>query len=306
MERVLLFVILILIGILILYRGSTESFDDFFNPVQNIANITRPPPISAKQMQSATQGVTTTHQQYLANVYEQPEKPVEPFALQVVSSEPPVMEIKDTVNVGTLASQSPDFTIAQTVCEIVNTSNCDELKDPNSVFSKNCGISFDVENGTNSKGDPHIGGLYMDPVKKVQRMEAQKRNPTKSYTFNPLYGNAGPGLFAHDYATCNYIRDDLKCKASQVVGTDNCAVCFADFSYHATDPANPNEDLTFVFYTNATNLYLFANNKYHILIANPNGERIEKNVEQDPTIISVGPYKLTTVTIKQVPVKEGQ
>jgi hypothetical protein len=146
----------------------------------------------------------------------------------------------------------------------------------------------------------------MDPAKKIQRMEAQKRNPSKIYTFNPLYGSAGPGLFAHDYATCNYIRDDLKCKASLVVGTDNCAVCFADFSYHATDPSNPNEDVTFVFYTNATNLYLFANNKYHVLIANPNGERIADGVTQDPTIISAGSFKVTTVTIKQVTVKEGE
>jgi len=303
MERILLFVILILIGILIFNRGSIESFDDFFNPIQNIANITRPPPISAAQIQAASKGITTKNQQYLGNVYEQPPQ-VESFALQTVSSEPPTVPTGATVDVGTLASQSPDFTIAQTVCEPTNTADCNAFD--REEFRKNCGISFDIANGTNSKGDPHFGGLYMDPVKKAQLMEAQKRNPTKSYTFGPLYGSVGPGLFAHDKPTCKYIQDDLKCKASLVVGTDNCSVCFSDFSYHATDPANPNEELTFVFYTNATELSMYIDTTLYFLKSNNTSYKMADNVAQDSTIISVGPYKLTTVSIKQVPVKEGQ
>jgi hypothetical protein len=303
MERVLLLVILLIILLWMIYHRSIECFDDFFNPIQNIANITSPPPVSAKQMQIASQGITSKHQQYLANVYEQPERrTVEAFEGEDVSE-----DVEDMVNVGILASQSPDFTIAQTICEPVTTSDCNAFDNPD--FNKYCGISFDVKNGKNTKDQAHIGGLYMDPVRKALRLEGQKRNPTKNYKFRPTYGSADVGLFAHNKATCNYIRDDIKCKASNVVGIDNCAVCFSDFSYHATDPANPNEDLTFVFYTNATQLSIFHDNKIrnkrYILRTSDKSETPSENVVTDPTAISVNGKQLTTTTIKGITINEG-
>lgn len=249
--------------------------------MNNLISIANPPPISSKALQLATQGVTTTNQDYLANIYEQPD---------------PEQQGAQIVQVGTLAEQSPDFTIAQKVCEIVTTSDCNAFNDPK--FNANCGISFDVENGYNSKAKPHIGGLYIDP-----RVKAARNN---TGIYSPTYG--GSNLFAKDKATCNYMRDDINCKSRKnAVGTENCSMCFSDGALGAVDsntnPVNP----TFVFYTNATGLILIiGEQKYYTLRSISTSQKVAANVTQDPTVISVNGLELTTTTITSVPVKEGQ
>jgi hypothetical protein len=229
----------------------------------------------------ATQGVTTTNQGYLANTYEQP-----------VSD----MSGSQTIQVGTLASQSPDFTIAQTVCEVVTTSDCNAFDDPK--FNTNCGISFDIESGYNSKAKPHIGGLYIDP-----RVKAARNN---TGIYSPTYG--GSNLFAKDKATCNYMRDDINCKSRKnAVGTENCSMCFSDGALGAVDsntnPVNP----TFVFYTNAKQLLLLiGEQKSYTLRSMSQFQKVDANVTQDPAVFPVNGLELTATTITSVPVKEGQ
>jgi len=282
MERILLILILILLVLWVFNRPSTEAFDDFFNPVNNLINVANPPPVASKLLQLATQGVTTTNQNYLANTYEQP-NPENPGS--------------QTVQVGALAEQSPDFTIAQTICEPVTTIDCNAFDNPK--FNTNCGISLDVENGYNSKGKPHIGGLYIDPA-----IKAAKNN---TGIYQPTYG--GSNLFAKDKATCKYMMDDINCKKHiNPIGTKNCSMCFSDGSLHAVDPNTDPVNPTFVFYTNATQLGLIIEGppetKIYMLISS--NEKVDKNVVRDKTIISVNGLELTTVTITSVPIKEGQ
>ena len=281
MTRILLILILILVVLWIFCRSSIESFDDYFNPVNNLISIANPPPVSSAALQRATQGVTTENQPYLANTYEQPDSDISG---------------SQTLQVGTLASQSPDFTIAQTICEKVTTSNCNAFDDPK--FNANCGISFDVESGYNSKAKPHIGGLYIDP-----RVKAARNN---TGIYSPTYG--GSNLFAKDKATCNYMRDDINCKSRKnAVGTENCSMCFSDGALGAVDPNTNPVNLTFVIYTNAKGLLLIIDEKQvYTLRAISQFEKVSPNVVQDSRVISVNGIQITTTTIKSVPVKEGQ
>ena len=281
MKRILLILILILLVLWIFYRPSIEAFDDFFNPVNNLVNIANKPAVSSRLLQLASQGITTTNQAYLANTYEQPN---------------PDMTGSQIVNVGTLAEQSPDFTIAQTICEPIKTADCNAFDDPK--FNANCGISFDVENGYNSKAEPHIGGLYIDPrIKAVTNLTG---------IYSPTYG--GSNLFAKDKATCNYMRDDINCKKHiNPIGTQNCSMCFSDGSLHGVDPNSDPVNLTFVFYTNATNLTLIiGEQKSYFLKGKAQNQTIAANVVQDSTIIPVNGLQLTTTVITNVSVKEGQ
>jgi hypothetical protein len=281
MKRILLILILILLVLWIFNRSSTEAFDDFFNPVNNLIAIANPPVVSSAALQLATQGVVTKSQPYLANTYQQPN---------------PEEEGGQTVQVGALASQSPDMKIAQTVCEPITTSDCSAFD--NSEFNKNCGISFDVESGYSSKGKPHVGGLYIDPA-----IKAVKNN---TGIYQPTYG--GSNLFAKDKATCNYMRDDINCKKHiNPIGKENCSMCFSDGSLHATDPNSDPVNLSFVFYTNAAVLTLsIGEQKSYLLKGRVQNQTIAANVKQDTTIISVNGLQLTTTTITAVPVKEGQ
>jgi hypothetical protein len=142
--------------------------------------------------------------------------------------------------------QSNDVTIAQTICEKINTADCNAFDNPE--FLANCGIALDI--GTASTGKPHTGGLYFTSnSRQSQKLNKNIINGKDYNTYTPTIGTSK--VFVTDKDMCLRKQVDLKCKQSKVIGEGNssatCSLCFTDGSYHATAPnSNPGRIQVFI------------------------------------------------------------
>jgi len=150
------------------------------------------------------------------------------------------------------SEQPPNVKVAQTICETVNTANCDAFD--NKDFAANCGIALDI--GTNSKEKPHTGGLYISAnMRQSQKLNKLIINGKDYNTYTPTLGKSKN--FAVDKNSCLRKQVDLRCKQGHVIGQGNsvatCSLCFSDGSYHATEPnSNPGPIKLFII-TNMDN-----------------------------------------------------
>jgi hypothetical protein len=185
-----------------------------------------------------------------------PQLPLSPTTSQNFIKATISADYNSSINPGTtrplqIPSKQPDgVVVAQTICERINTDDCDAFNNPE--FAANCGIALDV--GTNTDGKPHLGGLYFNSVSR----ESQKLNKNiingKDYnTYTPTLGTSK--MFATDKDMCLRKKVDLKCKQSKVIGEGNssaiCSLCFTDSSYHGTVPNAAVNPVTVTLYSNA-------------------------------------------------------
>jgi len=146
--------------------------------------------------------------------------------------------------------QSNDVTIAQTICEKINTADCNAFDNPE--FLANCGVALDI--GTASTGKPHTGGLYFTSnSRQSQKLNKNIINGKDYNTYTPTIGTSK--VFVTDKDMCLRKQIDMKCKQSKVIGEGNssaiCSLCFTDSSYHATVPDTAVNPVTVTLYSNA-------------------------------------------------------
>jgi hypothetical protein len=111
---------------------------------------------------------------------------------------------------------------AANVCEKVKTPDCSAFNSTD--FSANCGISFDPK-GTNSAGQPHMGGLYIDPSTRGAK--------------KPTFGTADPTKFVTDASSCQVMSETIACQTKQTFSSPNCAQCLTTSVFNRIDPVTP-------------------------------------------------------------------
>jgi hypothetical protein len=207
-----------------------------FNKLVDLVNLTNPQvqlsTNSQREMNQATQSIQVD----VANAAGLPgifvaRKPTDPYK---IPSTPPA-----------------GIETAQTVCEPIATPDCSAFNDP--TFAANCGISFDIK-GSDSKGKPHMGGLYISPEDRAaqkQRAIALGSSPD-NIRYMPTIGIAAKGTFAIDASSCTVISEQTACKRTQTLTSPNCTTCFTSGDYNRVDPSTPRIPPTFVIQTNAT------------------------------------------------------
>ena len=152
-----------------------------------------------------------------------------------------------------IPSRQPEgVVIAQTICEKINTADCNAFDNPD--FAANCGLALDV--GTKSDGKAHTGGLYFDAMsRETQKLNKNVINGRDYNTYVPTLGTSK--VFATDKDMCFRQDVNLKCKQGYVIGDGNtsavCSLCFTDGSYHATIPNSKVNPITITLLSNATN-----------------------------------------------------
>jgi len=147
---------------------------------------------------------------------------------------------------------------AQKVCEAVRTTDCSAFQNPD--FAANCGMSFDL-NGINSRGEKHVGGLFLSPEDRVgqqQRAATLGLSPDQ-VQYQPTIGKSKKGKFAADAASCTVISEQIACKQKRNYDVPNCTQCFTSQDWNRVDPTTPIVPPTFTVQTNASG-GLFWNN----------------------------------------------
>ena len=175
--------------------------------------------------------------------------------------------------------------VAQTICETINTANCDAFDNPD--FAANCGIALDV--GTDSKNNPHTGGLYISTnMRQSQKLNKLIINGKDYNTYTPTLGKSKN--FALDKNSCLRKQADLKCKQGHVIGEGNsaatCSLCFSDGSYHATEP-NPNPGPIKLFII--TNMENGPNTTLTVTVGSNKEQKLTPSGSQDGSTIFSSP-----------------
>jgi Extracellular link domain len=148
---------------------------------------------------------------------------------------------------------------AQTICEKVKSPDCSAFQ--NADFAANCGISFDMD-GINSKGEGHIGGLYISPddrTNQLQRAERLGLRPNQ-IEYVPSIGKSKKGMFAINKQSCPVLSEQLACKRTHAIGVGNCTHCYTSSEFNRVDPSTPRIKPQFNFVTNATQFYVYFGN----------------------------------------------
>ena len=203
-----------------------------------------------------------------------PQLPLNPttsqnFIKATISADYQSSPIPGTTKPYQIPSKQPEgVVVAQTICEKINTANCNAFDNPE--FAANCGIALDV--GTKSDGKPHTGGLYFDSMsRQSQKLNKNIINGRDYNDYTPTLGTSKS--FSTDKDMCFRKQVDLKCKQGHVIGDGNasavCSLCFTDGSYHATIPNTTVNPVTVTLYTN-------ANNNIDISIASPDYQQAEE------------------------------
>lgn len=150
------------------------------------------------------------------------------------------------------SGQSDTLQTAQSVCEKVVQPDCSAFGDPN--FAKQCGISFD-KNGMDSRGQPHIGGLYISETDRTNQLQQAHRDGVTidRIQFTPSLGKAKKGLFAIDASSCQLISGQQTCSSSMQLGP-NCGQCYTDGSFYTIDPKTPRIAPSLIYQTNASTM----------------------------------------------------
>lgn len=119
---------------------------------------------------------------------------------------------------------SPELFQQAQQCEQTNTATCDAFNDP--TFAQNCGLSFDKK-GTDSGGNPHIGGMLYTQI---------SRNSQQDNTqFTPTLGNSSQ--FAIDSNSCIVMKQQIDCAERHSFNVPNCTNCFTSGEWNRLDPA---------------------------------------------------------------------
>ncbi len=149
------------------------------------------------------------------------------------------------------ATQPESIRNAQEICEKVKTTDCGAFDNPS--FAMNCGISYDLE-GRNSKGEPHMGGMYLSASdRERQAGEARAMGTSeKRIRYTPTVGRAQKSKFTVTKAQCNSLREQLACQQQKALGSNNCAQCYTSGEFNRIDPEVPRILPKLVFLTNAT------------------------------------------------------
>lgn len=150
-------------------------------------------------------------------------------------------------------TQPESIRIAQEVCERVKSVDCSAFDDPS--FAMNCGISMDTQ-GRNSKGEPHMGGLYLsDKDRDIQTQDARAMGTSeKKIRYRPTIGSAKKRLFSHNKASCIALREQYACQHQKVLGTGNCTQCYTSSDFNRIDPETPRIYPSLHILTNASSL----------------------------------------------------
>lgn len=121
------------------------------------------------------------------------------------------------------APQIPALLQKIKLCESVTTWDCTQLSDPD--FVKYCGICS--KDGIDHLGQPHIGGLYIDPTSRdTIKTDAAKRGVAAVYT--PTFGMCkGEFLLDRPYCDVQHDRDDCKNSTSlnNPLTASKCGLC---------------------------------------------------------------------------------
>jgi hypothetical protein len=158
------------------------------------------------------------------------------------------------------ASQPDSIRIAQETCEKVKTTDCGAFDNPS--FAMNCGVSYDME-GRNSKGEPHMGGMYLSASDRERQVSEARAMGTseKRIRYTPTVGSAQKSKFTVTKAQCNSMREQLACEQQKALGSNNCAQCYTSGEFNRIDPEVPRILPKLVFLTNATAVAItLANN----------------------------------------------
>jgi hypothetical protein len=165
------------------------------------------------------------------------------------------------------------------------------------TFTQNCGVS--IIPGTNSKGKPHTGGLYINPYdKNIQFRSDNLINGVDTTVYKPSFGSSS--LFAVDKNTCKRMVAEQACTHGGVVGSKNsdytCALCFSENAQHAFKTTDTLAAVIFTFFTNAigTGTTCTLSVGSNRLITFTSG-----------TTSTVNGISVTTVTTSPLTVKEG-
>lgn len=210
-----------------------------YNPLMNLVNITNPQiPLTASTQTQVTQAVTT---------------PILGVTSDYQNGLPGTFEIRSSTEPYKIPTDTPGILkIAQTICETITTPDCTAFANPD--FAKYCGISYDP-NGLDSRGKPHMGGLYISEIDRTNQLQESYRigiSPN-SIRFSPSIGKAKKGLFAIDVSGCQIIQSQLQCKQSHAIG-NNCTQCFTSGNFNYVDPRVPNIAPSIIIQTNATGM----------------------------------------------------
>jgi hypothetical protein len=146
-----------------------------------------------------------------------------------------IIEIKGQ---GVIVDNTPEVLAKIKSCEAITTATCSAFDNP--AFSENCGINFDI-NGTDSKGKPHIGGMYISDRDKTQQTTLAQNdggvhNPF--WFFKPTVGKAARNKFAITKDQCNVVKETVECEANQSFGSPNCSQCLTSSHFSRVGPEN--------------------------------------------------------------------
>jgi hypothetical protein len=244
-QRTFLFIAVILViavAYSLLQRGSSEPFADVipgieegqarFNKLTDLVNLTNPQISLDERPQTAFRQATLT--------------------LQAEGGLPGAYVVKPSTDAYKIPSSPPAILhTAQTVCETVTTPDCSAFANP--AFAASCGISFDPK-GLNSKGKPHMGGLYISSADRTAQAQRQQTLGPDTVTYQPSIGRATKGTFAVDASSCAVISEQVACKRTQSLTSPHCTSCFTSGAYNRVDPTSPRIPPSFVVQTNATTL----------------------------------------------------
>jgi hypothetical protein len=110
-------------------------------------------------------------------------------------------------------------------CESLRTWDCQQLSDPE--FAKYCGICS--KRGLDHLGQPHIGGMYIDPDRK-QKSANDAAKSGKPAVYSPTFGTCkGEFLVTRPYCDVQRDRDDCKnaTSLSDPTTASKCGMCVA-------------------------------------------------------------------------------
>ena len=132
-----------------------------------------------------------------------------------------------------LNSTSSELLAKIKFCETyATTTDCSVWN--NSQFSRDCGLSFDI-NGTDYQGNPHMGGLYVGQDEKNLQLQESEGKPNREDTYKPTFGIAKKGYFALDAASCQVIQEKIACMSKKSFDVQNCSQCYVKNSWNRLD-----------------------------------------------------------------------
>jgi hypothetical protein len=107
------------------------------------------------------------------------------------------------------------------LCESITSANCSLLDDPR--YSE-CGICH--RGGTNAKGKPHRGGLYISSDDQIRANAVAEANGVPA-AYNPTIGSCKPQDFTVMKENCTILENQLQCQVAGGATNGNaCGQCY--------------------------------------------------------------------------------